>query len=123
MSACGAGDNAAGDKTDTSAQPANAPIRLLEADEFLDGYEAAPAAYLIDCRTAGEFAAGSLPGALNIDYTAAGFAAEVNELDTSRSVFVFCQRGGRSARAAQVFAKAGFAEVNDLEGGYGGLKH
>jgi phage shock protein E len=70
-------------------------------------------ARLVDVRTAGEFAAGHLPGAVNIP---------LHELDRrtrdlgpkERPIVVYCLSGHRSHRARGILAASGFSAVHDL---------
>jgi rhodanese-related sulfurtransferase len=70
-------------------------------------------ARLVDVRTAGEFAAGHIAGAVNIP---------VQELDVRMSelqpketeLVVYCRSGHRSANAARVLKSAGLLAVHDL---------
>ena len=73
---------------------------------------------LIDVRTPEEFEAGTLDGAINIDFRAASFEAEIAKLDKDRPVFVFCRSGGRSGKSYKKMKNIGFSEVYDMEGGY-----
>ncbi len=72
---------------------------------------------LIDVRTPEEFNSGHLAGAQNLNLQAADFAQKINTLDKTRPVLVYCAVGGRSAKAASQFSKAGFKTVFDLKGG------
>ena len=58
---------------------------------------------LIDVRTPEEFEAGHLDTAINIDWFAADFKERVAALahDKNQKVYVYCKKGGRSAKAAQ----------------------
>lgn len=70
-------------------------------------------ARLVDVRTPEEFAAGHLPGAINLP---------VQELERrrvelepqERPVVVYCRSGSRSARAARLLESAGFEAIHDL---------
>lgn len=66
-------------------------------------------AFLVDVRTPGEFAAGSVAGAINIplDKLSAGLA----QFKGKKQVVVFCQSGNRSAMAKSLLAKNGFDNV------------
>ena len=84
----------------------------------IDGTEAkrlvAAGALLLDVRTPAEFVGGHVPGALNIPVQVLGTRlAEVGP--KARDVVVYCQRGGRSARAAAELRQAGYT-VHDLGG-------
>lgn len=72
---------------------------------------------LLDVRRPDEFAAGHLPGAVNIDVTAADFAQRVAALDKTKATYVYCRSGARSAKAASQLTTAGFSQVHNLLGG------
>ena len=73
---------------------------------------------LVDVRTADEFAAGHIPGAVNIDWFSTRFLDEANStLEKGRPVMVYCRSGKRSAAAAAKLVKGGF-KVDNLLGGY-----
>ena len=73
---------------------------------------------LVDVRTQAEFEAGHLQGAVNIDWMAWDFVRKWDTIDRDRKVYVYCQAGVRSAKAAHVLDSLGF-RVIDLTGGYG----
>lgn len=70
---------------------------------------------VVDVRTPGEYAAGHLDGAVNIDFQSASFADDVADLDTDAEYVVYCQSGHRSAQAVAVMENAGLA-VQDAGG-------
>jgi len=70
-------------------------------------------------RTPAEVSKGSLEGAVNIDFRSTDFATQINTLDKSKPVFIFCQSGGRSGKSYKKMKELGFSEVYDMEGGYG----
>jgi len=74
-------------------------------------------AQLIDVRTWEEYQEGHINGAVNIDINGSQFSAEAAKLDKNRPVFVYCQSGRRSARAASDLLKMGFPQVYNLDGG------
>ncbi|WP_375239463.1 rhodanese-like domain-containing protein [Aurantibacter sp.] len=73
---------------------------------------------LVDVRTLKEFNAGSILNAKNIDFLSDDFEVQIKELDKSKPVIVFCQKGGRSAKCAKKMKDLGFTKIYDLEGGY-----
>lgn len=90
----------------------------LSAQEFKAGIDGGNI-LLLDVRTPGEFAGGSIAGAINIDYTAADFSQQIDGLSKDKPVYLFCQSGGRSGKALKLLTEKGFPEVYNLIGGYG----
>jgi rhodanese-related sulfurtransferase len=74
-------------------------------------------AVILDVRTPEEFAAGHLPGAININMEAADFADRVSGLDESAETLVYCRTGNRSGVATDEMAELGFTDMSDLQGG------
>lgn len=78
-------------------------------------------ALLLDVRTAEEFAAGHVEGALNIDHSQVPARLEeiegLVEGDRHRPIVVYCRSGRRSGMAKQALEAAGFDRVTNL-GGY-----
>jgi rhodanese-related sulfurtransferase len=74
-------------------------------------------AVVLDVRSPEEFAKGHVPGSLNIDINAPGFASKVSGFDQSKPILVNCHAGSRGAIAAAELAKLGFKTVCNLEGG------
>jgi len=72
---------------------------------------------VLDVRSAEEFAKGHVPGAINVDINAPGFAEKVSKFDKSKPVLVNCHAGSRGAVASAELAKLGFKTVCNLEGG------
>jgi len=73
---------------------------------------------VLDVRTAREFAAGHVPGAVNIDWHARDFADQVAKLDKSKTYLVHCQAGVRSAAAVKKMTTMDFLHLYDFAGGY-----
>lgn len=73
---------------------------------------------VLDVRTPEEFAAGHVPGAINIPHTE--LAARVAELEGSRDsdIVVYCRSGARAATALGVLEKSGFKRLFHLQGDY-----
>lgn len=88
----------------------------LTPAQFAEGLRQ-PGAVLVDVRRPDEFAAGHLPGALNVEVTAPDFGPRVAALDKTRPTYVYCRSGARSANAAGQLTTAGFARVGNLLGG------
>lgn len=70
-------------------------------------------ARLLDVRSAAEFAAGHLPGAVNVPVQE--LEQRLGELGRDgRAIVVYCRSGVRSGRAARLLRNAGYAAVHDL---------
>lgn len=70
-------------------------------------------ARLVDVRSRGEHAAGHIDGSTNVPVDELG--DRMGELgDKGRPIVVYCASGMRSASAATMLRRAGFAEVHDL---------
>ncbi|MEI6217067.1 MAG: rhodanese-like domain-containing protein [Actinomycetes bacterium] len=72
---------------------------------------------VLDVRTAGEFAAGHIARAINIDVDGANFQGEISKLDKSATYAVYCHSGRRSGIATDQMAKLGFTHLYNLTSG------
>ena len=72
---------------------------------------------LVDVRTEGEFMEEHLPNAINVNFNEKDFEAKIKKLDKSKPTFIYCLSGGRSGSAMEIFAKNGFKEVYNMQGG------
>ncbi len=70
---------------------------------------------LLDVRTASEFAAGHLEGALNVPVDA--LRDRLGELDPAAQTVVYCKVGFRGYLATRILQQHGFASVKNLTGG------
>jgi hydroxyacylglutathione hydrolase len=70
---------------------------------------------VFDVREPEEFASGHIPGAVNLPQ--ADLATRLDEVPRDRPVFVVCQGGFRSLRAAQFLSQRGFRDVASVKGG------
>jgi rhodanese-related sulfurtransferase len=72
---------------------------------------------LVDVRTPDEYNELHIEGAENIDWNGDDFDEEVSRLDKTQPVYVYCQSGRRSAKAAKHMRELGFTKVYELQGG------
>lgn len=101
------------------------PVSPIEVAELIE----AGVLYL-DVRSETEFAAGHVPGALNVPLlhqTAAGMQENTEFLQVVEMAFakeerliIGCKSGGRSRRAAKLLAQAGFADLLEMIAGFDG---
>jgi len=74
---------------------------------------------LVDVRTQAEYDKGALKDATLIDFYGADFVKNISKkFDKKAPIYIYCQRGGRSGKAASMLLENGFQKVYDLEGGY-----
>ena len=73
---------------------------------------------ILDVRTAREFAAGHIPGAVNLDVMAADFESKASVLDKSKTYLVHCASGVRSVRACEKLGRLDFPKLYNLPGGF-----
>ncbi len=124
VAACGASPAAdpstASTPSTAGAEPAAAAGKRSDVSNqaFAEALAAGDVA-VIDVRTAGEYANGHVPGAvlaplqeLSPDHPA------VKDHPKDQPLYVICQSGGRSSRAADMLATAGYTTIN-VEGGTG----
>jgi phage shock protein E len=110
----------------TDAEPPTAPdvtittapgsVQLVSPAEA-SSLIAEPGVKLLDVRTPEEFAAGHIDGAQQLDWSAPGFAAGLEDLDKTATWVVYCHTGRRSGQATALMAQEGFTDVNDVAGG------
>ena len=70
---------------------------------------AAGQAYLIDVRTPAEYQTKHLQNSQNIDFRAADFQQQVQLLDKTKAVYLYCRSGHRSGQAADLLHTLGYA--------------
>lgn len=73
---------------------------------------AVPGAILADVREADEFAAGHIPGAVNLPLS----RIETVALPKDTPLFLYCLRGSRSQRAAGILKRMGYVHVRSIGG-------
>ncbi len=77
---------------------------------------------VLDVRTADEYNAGHLEGAVNIDFFSTNFMDEVLKLDKSKILLIHCASGGRSSKAMSQLSGKGFNYLYNMLGGFGAWK-
>ncbi|WP_099158485.1 rhodanese-like domain-containing protein [Virgibacillus ndiopensis] len=88
-------------------------LKTLTEEQFREGYRKAQ---LIDVREPQEFKKGHILGARNIPLTQ--MRQRLIEIRPDKPVYLYCQSGSRSVRAAQLLRKKGYDDLNQLKGGF-----
>lgn len=92
----------------SQGEGAHSPISSGEAHRLVQS-----GARLVDVRASFEYAAGHLPGAINLPVQQ--LASRANELEPKdKAVVVYCRSGHRSAMAYDQLKAAGFTKLYDL---------
>jgi rhodanese-related sulfurtransferase len=93
-------------------------VQTLDAAQLKTLLESDERPRLIDVRTAGEFARGTIAGAQHVELGT--LPANVEALNPRAPVVLVCQSGGRSAQGCALLEQRGFQRVYNLGGGIGG---
>lgn len=91
-------------------------LRTITASEAILLTGSDPTLTIIDVRRPDEYAAGHIPGAVNIDISSS-FADEVGKLDRDESYLIYCATGVRGESALKMMGDLGFTEVYNLGAG------
>lgn len=96
---------------------ARTTVPNISGEEFHRLMQEHDNALVLDVRTPGEFHAGHISGAVNIDMMDFEFSAKVEAYDRSQPVLLYCRSGNRSYHAGNVMMKLGFEKVYNLASG------
>lgn len=72
---------------------------------------------LVDVRTPEEYKEGYIEGFQNIDFFSDTFQDDIEKLDKTKPIIVYCKSGRRSAQSSELLKEKGFVKIYDLEGG------
>ena len=87
----------------------------IDIDAGVEVYQMTKNAVLIDVRTKEEYDQGHIPNSINLPLSE--LDQILNALSQSNTpLFVYCQSGSRSARAAKSMKKAGYSDVTNIGG-------
>jgi len=88
-------------------------VKTVTEEEFRAGYRKAQ---LIDVREPNEFEGGHILGARNIPMSQ--MKMRMKEIRQDLPVYLYCQSGMRSGRAAQFLYRRGYKDLTQLQGGF-----
>lgn len=72
---------------------------------------------IVDIRTPEERKEGFIANSQNIDYQSPSFEQDIEKLDKSKPVLVYCKTGDQSTKCVKKMKDAGFVKIYDLDGG------
>ncbi len=100
----------------TWADPGTSALaESIAPSEISSRREAGQAPVVIDVRTPEEFAAGHIPGAVNIPFDEV--AERISEVEAPHGVALYCMVGPRARRGETALLASGYTSVFHLEGG------
>ena len=88
----------------------------MTVDELSRRIAAREAPAIFDARTAGEFAEGHVPGAINIPFNQIRQRIGEMPIDRAAPLIVYCGHGPRAWIAARALRKAGYTAVSYMAG-------
>jgi rhodanese-related sulfurtransferase len=100
---------ASGEDAEIPLAPSISPVELQARRE------AGTAPVVIDVRSAEEFKAGHIPGALHIPF--AEVATRISEVAAPEGVALYCMVGPRARLGEQALLESGYTKVLHIEGG------
>jgi phage shock protein E len=103
------------------SQPASAPaaagasLPLISPQALLERQAKGDSSlFVLDVRTPQEFAAGHVPGAVNVPYDQV--ASQLAQIPKDKDVVLYCKSGRRAGLAADVLAANGYTKLEHLQG-------
>lgn len=90
-------------------------LKAVDINEELQVMQKTEGAVLLDVRTREEYAAGHIPGSLNIPLDELHMAEE-QIANQNTPLFVHCLSGGRSRQAVHFLKRLGYTNVTDAGG-------
>ena len=94
----------------------------IDPDTLLDRIDRHERPIIIDVRTPGEFAAGHVPGAINLPFHQIGARRSDVPGAPAEEVVVYCGHGPRAWMAGAALRRAGFRRVVYLRGHWAGWR-
>lgn len=92
-------------------------IEIVPPEQVYAAIQGDTSIQLVDVRTQAEYQVNHIKKSQNICVTNKDFKEKIAKLDKKKPVYVYCGKGGRSAKAAEILKEMGFVEVYDLQGG------
>lgn len=97
---------------------AKAAIKLVKPEVVKAAIDSKEKAVILDVRDGGEFAAGHLPGAMNISRGTLEFVVFSKIPDQNTKIYAYCKTGARCALAAKTLSDLGYKNVASMDAPY-----
>ena len=92
-------------------------LTVVQCDSVINANYDNPDFVILDVRTSGEYIPQHLEDAINIDYYAADFSEQLDQLNKEKTYLIHCKSGGRSGVTFDLMQTLDFQEVYNMLGG------
>ena len=100
----------------SDAKAQGTAFQRVSSDEAAKMMTAESGYLIVDVRTAGEYADGHIPNAINIPNESINTTPPKELPDKAQKIFVYCRSGARSQQAAQKLANMGYTNIVEMGG-------
>ena len=100
----------------SDAKAQGTAFQRVSSDEAAKMMTAESGYLIVDVRTAGEFADGHIPNAINVPNESIGGALPKELPDKAQKIFVYCRSGARSQQASEKLAGLGYTNIVEMGG-------
>jgi rhodanese-related sulfurtransferase len=105
-------------KVKAMVDSARAAIKIVSPEAVKTSIDSKEKAIFLDVRDAGEFAAGHLPGAMNISRGTLEFVVFGKIPDQNAKIYVYCKTKGRSALGTKTLNDLGYKNACLMDAQY-----
>ena len=108
------------DSVEQLVTQAKKSIKTIDMRRFKVALDTKDYDLIIDVREPGEYAAGYIPGAINIprgviEFKIWSYMGYPDKLDSGKKILLYCKTGGRCALAAKTLQDLGFTNVMSVD--------
>jgi rhodanese-related sulfurtransferase len=107
-----------GGTSQETSQTSNKAYTNVSVNDLNTVVQANEDVIVLDVRTPSEVSEGYVNNALNLDVNGSTFKQQAQELDKTKTVYVYCRSGHRSQIASKTLMDMGFTDVRNVEGGF-----
>jgi rhodanese-related sulfurtransferase len=95
-------------------------VPLVNMEQFKAGYDKKELGLIVDVRNPDEYAAGRIPGAVNVprgllEFTIWNHVGFPEKVDMNKKMTLYCKTGGRCALATKTLKDMGFTNVTSAD--------
>ena len=102
--------------TACASKPDSGTYRQISPEEAMELMKSESNYIILDVRTPDEFAAGHIPGAINVANESIVSKEPVELPDKDQLILVYCRSGNRSKKAAEKLVNMGYTNIVEFGG-------